>query len=83
MRVIVTGGAGFIGSHVADAFLARGDDVVVVDDLSTGEKANVPDGATFEQLDIADAANVTVGAGSLFLRDLQGSHGSANGGRLL
>ena len=55
MRVIVTGGAGFIGSHVADAFLARGDDVVVVDDLSTGEEANVPDGAAFERLDIADA----------------------------
>ena len=48
-------GRGFIGSHVADAFLARGDDVVVVDDLSTGEKTNVPDGAAFEQLDIADA----------------------------
>ncbi len=53
-RVIVTGGAGFIGSHVADAFLARDDDVLVVDDLSTGQKANVPEGAAFEQLDIAD-----------------------------
>ncbi len=54
MRVVVTGGAGFIGSHVADAFLARGDDVLVVDDLSTGQRANVPEGAAFEQLDIAD-----------------------------
>lgn len=54
MRVIVTGGAGFIGSHVADAFLARGDDVLVVDDLSTGQRANVPEHAAFEQLDIAD-----------------------------
>jgi UDP-glucose 4-epimerase len=53
-RVIVTGGAGFIGSHVADAFLARGDDVLVVDDLSTGRLTNVPEGAVFEQLDIAD-----------------------------
>jgi UDP-glucose 4-epimerase len=54
VRVLVTGGAGFIGSHVADAFLACGDDVLVVDDLSTGQKANVPDGAAFEQVDIAD-----------------------------
>jgi len=55
-RVIVTGGAGFIGSHVADAFLARGDHVLVVDDLSTGLMTNVPKGAAFEQLDIADHA---------------------------
>jgi UDP-glucose 4-epimerase len=54
VRVLVTGGAGFIGSHVADAFLARGDDVLIVDDLSTGQKTNVPEGATFEQVDIAD-----------------------------
>ena len=54
MRVVVTGGAGFIGSHVADAFIARGDDVLVVDDLSTGKRTNVPEGAEFEQLDIAD-----------------------------
>ena len=48
-RVVVTGGAGFIGSHVADAFLARGDDVLVVDDLSTGRRENVPEGAAFER----------------------------------
>ena len=36
MRVLVTGGAGFIGSHLADAFLARGDEVSVADDLSAG-----------------------------------------------
>ncbi len=54
MRTIVTGGAGFIGSHVADAFLARGDDVLVVDDLSTGEKSNVPERAQLEHLNVAD-----------------------------
>jgi len=54
VRTIVTGGAGFIGSHVADAFLARGDDVLVVDDLSTGEKSNVPERAQFEHLNVAD-----------------------------
>lgn len=41
MRILVTGGAGFIGSHVADAYLAAGHSVTVVDDLSTGTRANV------------------------------------------
>ncbi len=54
-RVLVTGGAGFVGSHVADAFRARGDEVLVVDDLSTGSEENVPEGAGFERLDIVDA----------------------------
>jgi UDP-glucose 4-epimerase len=56
--VIVTGGAGFIGSHVADAFVARRDDVLVIDDLSTGNRANVPGDAAFEQVDIADSEAV-------------------------
>jgi UDP-glucose 4-epimerase len=54
-RVLVTGGAGFIGSHVCDAFLARGCELLVVDDLSTGWEANVPAQAELEQLDIVDA----------------------------
>ena len=56
MNVLVTGGAGFIGSHVADAFLARGDRVWVVDDLSRGRRENVPDRAELVELDIADPA---------------------------
>ena len=52
MRVLLTGGAGFIGSHVADQLLARGHDVTVVDDLSTGKRENVPEGALFYELDI-------------------------------
>jgi UDP-glucose 4-epimerase len=52
-RVLVTGGAGFIGSHVADAYLARGDRVWVLDDLSSGRRENVPAEATFVHMDIA------------------------------
>jgi UDP-glucose 4-epimerase len=54
MRVLVTGAAGFIGSHIADALVARGDEVVVLDDLSNGERENVPDGAAFVQGDVRD-----------------------------
>ena len=53
-RVLVTGGAGFIASHVAEAFLARGDDVWVLDDLSSGKRANVPPGARFVEMDVRD-----------------------------
>jgi nucleoside-diphosphate-sugar epimerase len=42
MRAIVTGGAGFIGSHVAEALVGRGDDVHVLDDLSKGKRQNLP-----------------------------------------
>ena len=56
MRILLTGGAGFIGSHVADALLARGHSLLVVDDLSTGRRENIPRGAEFRQGDIRDAA---------------------------
>jgi UDP-glucose 4-epimerase len=55
-NVLVTGGAGFIGSHVADAYLANGDAVWIVDDLSSGRRANVPAGAEFVQMDLRDPA---------------------------
>jgi UDP-glucose 4-epimerase len=55
VRVVVTGGAGFVGSHVADAFVERQDEVLVVDDLSAGSRENVPIAAEFAELDIADA----------------------------
>ena len=54
MRVLVTGGAGFIGSHVAEAYLARGHEVWVVDNLSSGKRENVPPEATFLEMDIRD-----------------------------
>ena len=56
MNVLVTGGAGFIGSHVAEAFLARGDRVWILDNLSSGKRANVPAGAELVVSDIGDPA---------------------------
>jgi UDP-glucose 4-epimerase len=52
VRILLTGGAGFIGSHVAGRLLERGHEVAVVDDLSTGKRWNVPDGAEFYEADI-------------------------------
>jgi UDP-glucose 4-epimerase len=54
VRAVVTGGAGFIGSTLVDALLARGDDVHVVDDLSTGRQEQVPGGATLHVRDIRE-----------------------------
>ena len=55
MRVLVTGGAGFIGSAIVDALRARGDDVVVVDDISTGDRANLAPGVALRVADVSDA----------------------------
>ena len=63
-RVLVTGGAGFIGSHVADAFLADAAAVLVMDDLSTGLAENVPAAAELERVDIVDEQQL----GDVFVR---------------
>ena len=55
MRVLVTGGAGFIGSHLADSLVARGDAVEVVDDLSTGRPGRVSEDATLHKLSVTDS----------------------------
>lgn len=54
MKILVTGAAGFIGSHVADAYVQAGYEVVIVDNLSTGYLKNLNPRATFYQLDIGD-----------------------------
>mgnify|MGYP001217399433 CR=1 FL=1 len=52
MKILVTGGAGFIASHIADAYLAGGHEVVIIDDLSSGKRANLPAAAKFHHADI-------------------------------
>jgi UDP-glucose 4-epimerase len=67
MRALVTGGAGFIGSNLTDALLARGDEAIVVDDLSTGRRENIEqalaNGATLIEADIRDRAAIEEIAG--------------------
>jgi len=58
MKVLVTGGAGFIGSHVADALIAAGGTVEVIDNLATGKRARVPPAARFHEVDIRDGEAV-------------------------
>jgi UDP-glucose 4-epimerase len=70
-RAIVTGGAGFIGSHVVDALLGDGYEVTVIDDLSAGDPARVAKEADLREMDIVDLAALTavveeVGPGAIF-----------------
>jgi len=58
MRAIVTGGAGFIGSHLTDALIERGDEVLVLDDLSSGSRENLNPKADFLDLDLRDREGV-------------------------
>jgi UDP-glucose 4-epimerase len=60
MTVVVTGGAGFIGSHVADALIARGDKVHVIDDLSHGLRTNVPAAAGLSVYDVREPLDTIV-----------------------
>ena len=67
MRVLVTGGAGFVGSNIVDALAARGDQVVAVDDLSTGDRRNLASGVTLHEASVAERATLeTALAGQSF-----------------
>ena len=55
MRVIVTGGAGFIGSWVCGAYISEGHEVFVIDNLSTGNESNIPPEAEFIKCDVRDS----------------------------
>jgi UDP-glucose 4-epimerase len=69
VRAVVTGGAGFIGSHVTDVLLARGYEVTIVDNLTSGRRENVPDGARLVEADIReplDAIFADAGADVVF-----------------
>src|SRR3954452_6394172 len=63
VRALVTGGPGFIGSNLVDALVARGDEVTVLDDLSTGKRENLEqalrNGATLAEIDVREAAAVS------------------------
>lgn len=69
MKVLITGGAGFIGSHIAERALASGWDVAVVDNLASGTRENVPSGAQFHKVDICDKAALAA-----VFRDFQPTH---------
>jgi UDP-glucose 4-epimerase len=56
MRILITGGAGFIGSHLADALLQQGHDITIWDNFSTGKRENVPHNAHFVEVDILEPA---------------------------
>ena len=57
-RILLTGGAGFIGSHLAERLLAEGNDVLIVDDLSNGRREWVPDGAELVEDDLTEPSTV-------------------------
>ena len=64
-KVLVTGGAGFIGSHLVDALVGKGVEVVILDDLSTGKRENIAhhtSGVTFIEGDVSDASRVAQAA---------------------
>jgi UDP-glucose 4-epimerase len=60
MKILITGGAGFIASNVADSYLELGHEVVIIDNLITGQKENIPAAAKFYEMDICDEGIKTI-----------------------
>ncbi len=58
MRILLTGGAGFIGSHISRKYVEDGHEVLIVDNLSSGKEESIPPGARFEKYDIRDSAGM-------------------------
>src|SRR2546422_9004965 len=83
-KVLVTGGAGFVGSHVADAYLEAGWEVTVLDDLSTGRREMVPTAARFVQADVRspEARQLLVTGGVTPLNHHPAPKGRAEEGRV-
>ena len=75
MRVLVTGGAGFIGSHIVEGALAEGHTVAVLDNLSSGKRSNVPQGASLFEVDLRDR-NAVRGVVAEFKPDLVSHQGA-------
>lgn len=73
MKILLTGGAGFIGSWVAEAYIKEGHEVLILDDLSTGRMENIPEGASFIKCDIRDEDAVR-GAFADFRPDVVNHH---------
>ena len=73
MKILVTGGAGFIGSWVAEAYIEDGNEVLIIDNLSTGNLNNVPSSAEFIKGDIRDSS-VLKAAFSEFTPDIINHH---------
>ena len=73
MRILVTGGAGFIGSHVVDAYVAAGHEVAVIDNFATGSEDNVNAAATLFRIDLRDRKDVESALGS-FKPDVVNHH---------
>ena len=58
MRIMISGGAGFIGGHIADALSEQGHEIAILDDLSSGENSNIPSTAKFYEIDVTDSQSV-------------------------
>ena len=59
MSILVTGGAGFVGSHLVDALIKQGEDVILIDNLHTGRKVNVNERALFYHMDLNDLGGLS------------------------